>query len=173
MTEHAETERRGLFAGRAPYAAAGVLLLFLAAVALAAGIGGTFTARSVGTWYRELARPSWTPPSWLFGPVWTTLYVLMAVAAWRVWVVAGRRARTALALFFVQLALNAGWSAVFFGLRQPGWAFAELAVLWLAIAATTVAFARHSVLAAVLMAPYVAWTAFAGALNVAIWRMNA
>lgn len=151
----------------------GVLVLFLAVVAAAAGVGGLFTARSVGTWYRELNRPSWTPPGWLFSPVWTALYVMMAVAAWRVWQVAGAGARAALAAFGVQLVLNAGWSAVFFGLRSPGWAFAELCALWLAIVATIVLFTRHSLLAGVLMAPYVAWTTFAGVLNFAIWRMNA
>lgn len=151
---------------------AGMLVLFLAVVAAVAGVGGLFTARSVGTWYRDLARPSWTPPGWLFSPVWTTLYIMMAVAAWRVWMVAGARARAALATFGVQLVLNAGWSAVFFGLRRPGWAFAEISALWLAIVVTTVLFARRSTLAAVLMAPYLAWTTFAGVLNFAIWRMN-
>lgn len=152
--------------------AAAMLLVFLAVVAAAAGVGGLFTARSVGTWYRELARPSWTPPGWLFSPVWTVLYVMMAIAGWRVWQVAGAGARAALAAFGVQLVLNAGWSAVFFGLRSPGWAFAELCALWVAIVVTTVLFARRSILAGVLMTPYLAWTTFAGALNFAIWRMN-
>ncbi len=152
--------------------AAAVLVLFLAVVAAAAGVGGMFTARSVGTWYRELARPNWTPPSWLFSPVWTALYALMAIAAWWVWLVAGRCAGWALAAFFVQLVLNTGWSAIFFGLRMPGWAFAEIVVLWLAIAITALLFARHSKFAAVMMLPYLAWTGFAAVLNFAIWRMN-
>ncbi|MGC9455808.1 MAG: TspO/MBR family protein [Phycisphaerae bacterium] len=149
-----------------------MLVIFLVVVAAAAGVGGLFTARSVGTWYRELNRPGWTPPGWLFSPVWTALYVMMAIAAWRVWMVAGAKAPAALTAFVIQLVLNAGWSAIFFGLRRPGWAFAELSALWVAIVVTTVLFARRSVLAAVLMAPYLAWTTFAGALNFTIWRMN-
>jgi tryptophan-rich sensory protein len=109
----------------------------------------------------------------VFGPAWTTLYVMMAVAAWMVWRQGGwAGSKAALALFAVQLILNAGWSLLFFGLHSPGAAAVELAMLWLAILATTLAFWKQSHPAAVLMVPYLAWTTFAGALNVAIWRMN-
>ena len=151
-------------------------LAALVALCLGVGaLGGIFTSSSVSTWYRALARPSFTPPGWIFGPVWTALYVLMAVAAWLVWRAAGtaRRARGPLALFGAQLALNLGWSAVFFGLRRPDLAALEIVVLWAAILATLLAFGRRSRLAAALLAPYLAWVTFAAALNLAIWRLNA
>jgi benzodiazapine receptor len=141
---------------------------------LAAGaVGGLATASSVDSWYDTIAKPDWTPPDWLFGPVWTTLYVLMGVAAWRVW----RRSRPgggrgALGLFGLQLALNAVWSFLFFGLRAPGPAFVELIALWVCIAATAVAFWRWDRLAAGLLAPYLLWVSFAGALNLSIWLLN-
>lgn len=139
----------------------------------AAGVGGALTAQSVRDWYPTLAKPAWTPPDWLFGPVWTALYAMMAVAAWLVWRRDGwRGSRAALVLFGVQLLLNVGWSAVFFGLRQPGLAFAEIVVLWLAIAATALAFGRRSKIAGWMLAPYLAWTSFAATLNLAIWRLN-
>ncbi len=140
----------------------------------AAGVGSVFTSGSVSQWYPALARPSWTPPGWLFGPVWTALYTLMAVAAWAVWRKQGwAGARAALVLYAVQLALNAAWSPLFFGLRMSGVAFVELVVLWLAIIATAVAFWKKSLVAGALLVPYVLWTTFAAALNLAIWRMNA
>lgn len=149
------------------------LVLALAVTFAAAGIGSVFTGRSVGDWYQALAKPSWTPPGWLFGPVWTVLYTLMAVAAWLVWRQEGwRTARLALGLYAGQLALNAAWPAIFFGARMPGPAFVELVVLWLAIVATTAAFFRRTAAAGVLMLPYAAWTTFAGMLNFALWRMN-
>lgn len=147
------------------------------------GLGGflllTFAAAAIGSqfmpgeWYARLAKPSWTPPSWLFGPVWTLLYVLMAVAAWLVWKDRGfAGARVALVLYGVQLALNAAWSWLFFGLQRPGLAFAEILVLWIAILATLIAFWRHRALAGALLVPYLAWVSFATALNLAIWRLN-
>lgn len=152
---------------------AGWLAGSAAACFAAAGAGGVFTSASVGDWYRTLAKPQWTPPDWLFGPVWTALYLLMAVSAWLVWRQGGwRRSRMLLGLFGLQLVLNAGWSAVFFGLRSPGLAFAEICVLWSAIAATTVGFWGRSALAAALLIPYLAWTTFAAVLNLAIWRLN-
>jgi uncharacterized protein YbjT (DUF2867 family)/tryptophan-rich sensory protein len=152
--------------------AAWLLGLFAICMA-AAGAGGAVTSSSVGDWYQTLAKPSWTPPNWLFGPVWTALYLLMAVSAWLVWRRSGwHAARVPLRLFGLQLALNAGWSAVFFGVRNPGLAFGEILVLWLAIVATTVGFLGRSTVAAVLLMPYLAWTSFAAVLNFAIWRMN-
>lgn len=150
-----------------------VLGAFLASVALVAGVGGWFTAMGVSDWYLTLNRPSWNPPSWLFGPVWTALYVGMAVAAWLVWREAGLDgAMAALTLWGVQLALNLAWSGLFFALRSPGWALVEIGVLWLAILATTVLFFRHSTWAGALMAPYLAWVTFAAVLNAAIVRLN-
>lgn len=136
----------------------------------AAAVGSYFTASSVGDWYRTLSRPPWTPPSWVFGPVWTVLYALMAVAAWLVWRQQGwAGARVALGLYLLQLALNVGWSLVFFGLRLPGAAAAEIVVLWLAIVATMAAFWRRSPAAGWLLLPYLLWVSFATALNWSIW----
>jgi tryptophan-rich sensory protein len=140
----------------------------------AAGVGGAFTARAIPTWYAQLSKPAWTPPGWLFGPVWSLLYLMMGVAAWLVW----RRGASAavaapLALFGVQLALNVAWSGLFFGLRRPGTAFAEIVVLWCSIAATLFAFWRVTPSAGWLMLPYLAWVTYASALNFTIWRMNA
>jgi len=139
----------------------------------AAGIGGIFTAPSVRTWYQEIAKPPWTPPEWVFGPVWTVLYALMGISLWLVWRSGGwSNARVAIALFGAQLLLNAAWSMIFFGARSPGLAFAEILLLLCAILATMVAFWPHSRLACVLLAPYAAWSSFAAYLNLTIWRMN-
>ncbi len=149
------------------------LLGFLAVCFAVAGVGGWFTSMGMPEWFMQLAKPSWNPPSWLFGPVWTTLYAMMAVAAWLVWKNAGADgASLALGMFFVQLALNLAWSGVFFALQRPGWALVEIIALWVAILATTILFFRHSTLAGALMVPYLAWVTFAGALNAAIVRLN-
>lgn len=150
------------------------LAAWLVASFVAAGLGATATTTSVGDWYPTLVKPAWTPPSWLFGPVWTLLYTGMAVAAWRVWKEAGRfgAARVPLTFHLVQLLLNGAWSWIFFGMRRPGPAAVEIVFLWLAVFATTWAFARRSRLAGGLMVPYLLWVTFASALNVAIWRLN-
>jgi len=148
------------------------LAAFLAMCFGAAGVGSLFTAPAIPTWYTGLAKPSWTPPSWVFGPVWSLLYLAMAIAAWMVWRRGARAALSALALFGVQLALNVAWSATFFGLRMPGAAFGVIVALWLFILATLIAFRRRSLASAILMAPYLAWVSFAAALNFAVWRMN-
>jgi translocator protein len=136
----------------------------------AATLGAFF---SPGEWYAALAKPSWNPPSWLFGPVWSALYTMMAVAAWLVWKRGGFAAqRRPLALFLTQLALNAAWSPLFFGLQWPGVAFAEILLLWLAIFATLVSFLRVSKFAGWLLAPYLAWVSFAAVLNFTLWQMN-
>ena len=144
------------------------------AAALAVGaIGGLATASSVDTWYAGLNKPVFNPPNAVFGPVWTTLYVIMAVAAWRIWRSApasGRR--PALILYAVQLALNLAWSLIFFGLRAPGLALAEVLVLLAAVLATAVAFRRIDRPAGLMMVPYAAWVTFASALNLEIWRLN-
>jgi translocator protein len=149
------------------------LLPFVVICFAAAGMGFVFTRTSVKTWYPELRRPEWTPPDWLFGPVWTVLYLMMALSAWLVWRAADSPAtRFALLLFAIQLALNILWSAVFFGLRRIGPAYAEILLLWMMIIATTVAFLPLSMLAAWLLLPYVAWVAFASYLNFRIWQLN-
>ena len=149
------------------------LAVFVLLTFAAGALGGWATSASVASWYPGLQKPSWNPPSWVFGPVWTALYITIGVAAWLVW---RRReaggGRAALAAWSIQLALNAGWSVVFFGMRQPGWAVVEIAALWCAIAVTIGLFARHSRGAALLLVPYLAWVSFAAILNVTIWRVN-
>lgn len=136
----------------------------------AATLGAFF---SPGEWYAALAKPSWNPPAWLFGPVWSALYTMMAVAAWLIWRRGGFAAqRRPLALFLTQLTLNAAWSPLFFGLKNPGLAFAEILLLWLAILATLISFLRLSKFAGWLLAPYLAWVSFAAVLNFTLWRMN-
>ena len=144
-----------------------VLLILCFAVA---GVGGLATAPSIPNWYAGLAKPSWTPPGWVFGPVWSVLYLSMAVAAWLVW----RRgdAVVPMMLFGIQLVFNAAWSWLFFGLHSPGAAFIDIVLLWMAIAATTVVFWRRSTLAGILFVPYLIWVSFAAVLNFAIWRLN-
>lgn len=147
--------------------AAWLLLCFSAAAV------GAIASANAPEFYAALVRPSWAPPAWLFGPVWTVLYLLMAIAAWLVWRERGfGGAAIPLALFLVQLALNALWSWLFFAWRQGGGAFAEIIVLWLLIVATAIAFWRVRPLAAWLLAPYLAWVTFATVLCYAIWRLN-
>ena len=149
------------------------------AAALLGWIALTFCAALTGIfvqpagYYAELIKPSWAPPGWLFGPVWTALYLMMAVAAWLVWREGGWRAQRApLTLYLVQLALNALWTPLFFGLRNPGLALAEIVLLGAAIVLTSRAFRPVSRLASWLLVPYLVWVVFAAALNFAIWRLN-
>jgi tryptophan-rich sensory protein len=138
---------------------------------LPASLGAAFFMP--GEWYVALKKPAWNPPPWIFGPVWTALYTMMAVAAWLVWKRGGFAARRGpLALFLTQLVLNAAWTPLFFGLHQPGFACAEIVSLWLAIAATLAAFWPLNRVSAWLLAPYLAWVSFAAALNFALWRLN-
>ena len=146
---------------------------FVAICFLAAGIGSWFTTASVTSWYPTLTKPAGTPPAWVFAPVWSMLYVLMATAAWLIWKQRSAADVTmALGLFVTQLALNATWSFVFFGLRRPGLALLELLVLLAALVATVATFAPLSRLACWLMVPYVAWVSYATYLNFGIWRLN-
>jgi len=147
----------------------GLVLWVLAALA-AGWIGSNFMP---GEWYASLAKPSWNPPSSVFAPVWTTLYVLMGIAAWLVWREAGfSGARVALSLFAIQLLLNSLWSYLFFGLQKPMIAYIEIIVLWCAILATLVSFWRVRRSAGALLIPYLCWVSFAAALNYQLWRLN-
>jgi tryptophan-rich sensory protein len=141
---------------------------------LLVGVSGSLvTATSVQEWYPHIQKPWWTPPSAVFGPVWTVLYLLMGVSAWLIWRnAAGSARRTALLIFGIQLVLNGTWSFLFFGLRSPGWAALEVVLLWSSIVATMIAFASINRLAAGLLLPYLFWVSYAAALNVAIWSLN-
>ncbi|MFA9477395.1 TspO/MBR family protein [Phycisphaerales bacterium AB-hyl4] len=150
------------------------LICWIALSLLAGVVGGVATGREAGAFYRELELPPFAPPGWVFGPVWTLLYLLMGVAVWLVWKPSGfAKARLPLSLFGVQLVLNALWSWIFFAWWQPGWALVEIVVLWLAIVATTIAFWRVRPTSGALLLPYLAWVSFAVVLNAAIWWLNA
>lgn len=155
-----------------PAPAALGLLASLGLTFAAAAVGATASVRA-GAFYGQLIRPAWAPPGWLFGPVWSALYLLMALAAWRIWRARGfRRAAPALALYLAQLVLNALWSWLFFAWHRGGAASLEILLLWTLILATVLAFARIQRLAALLLLPYLAWVTFAAILCVAIWRLN-
>jgi tryptophan-rich sensory protein len=146
------------------------LILWLAVAFIPAVIGIVFPAPD---YYAQLDKPPWAPPTWLFGPVWTVLYALMGIAAWLVERRGGPGTGAALSLWWVQLALNAAWTPIFFGLRAPGPALVVIAAMWIAIAATAVVFFRRLPAAGALLVPYLAWVTFATALNFEIWRLNA
>jgi tryptophan-rich sensory protein len=149
------------------------LIVLLVVCFAAAGIGGAVTTPKIGTWYSTLVKPSWNPPAWIFGPVWSALYFCMAVAAWLVWRQGGfSGAKVPLTQFVVQLALNVLWSCIFFGLEKPGLAFGEVLLLWLTIVTTMVLFWLRSMIAGILFVPYLAWVSFASFLNFMIWRLN-
>lgn len=138
---------------------------------LAASVGAVFV--SVDGWYAALVKPAWNPPAWLFGPVWTLLYVTMGVSAWLVWREGGWSAqRRPLAYFLLQWLLNALWTPLFFGLHRPDLALAEIAALWAVLAVTVALFWRVRRIAGLLLMPYLAWVSFAACLNYAIWRLN-
>lgn len=145
---------------------AGWLMLCFSAAAL----GAFFTP---GEWYAQLKKPAWNPPGWIFGPVWTALYTLMAVSAWLVWRRGGFTTQgRALGLFLLQLSLNALWSPLFFGLQQPALAFVDILLLWLAILGTVRIFWRVRRNAGILLLPYLAWVTFAAVLNFTLWQLN-
>ncbi|WP_395687776.1 TspO/MBR family protein [Aestuariivirga sp.] len=153
---------------RNKWAVLALLILLCLAVGM---LGGLASTASIDGWYRTIAKPAWTPPDAVFGPVWTLLYIMMAVAAWLVWQT-GEQVRPALILFFVQLALNLLWTLLFFAARSPGLALIEVVFLWLGVALTMLAFFARSSLAGWLFVPYLAWVSFAAVLNAAIWWMN-
>jgi len=138
------------------------------------GLGGIATAQSIPTWYQDLNKPAWNPPGWLFGPVWTVLYILMGIAAWLVWRQGwdNPQVQGALAIFGVQLLLNLFWSLIFFGLHSPGWAVLEIVILWGFILATTIQFYRLEPVAGLLLVPYQLWVTFATVLNATVWQLN-
>ena len=138
------------------------------------GLSGYATARGVETWYPTLAKPPFNPPAWVFGPVWTLLYIMMGIAAFLVWRqgIGTPGVKLALVVFALQLALNGLWSIVFFGMQSPGWAFVEIILLWLAVLASTWLSWRVAPAAGWLMLPYLAWVGFAALLNGSIWFLN-
>jgi len=147
--------------------------VFLALTLAISMIGGAVTATSVGTWYQDLAKPFFNPPDWVFAPVWSTLFLLMAVAAWRVWRLGGVKVRfRELSVFGFQLALNLGWSVLFFGLRMPSWAFIEMILLFAAIIWMVWSFWHCDQWAGMLLLPYAVWVGFALLLNGSIWYLN-
>jgi benzodiazapine receptor len=149
------------------------LLGWLAVSFAAAALGGIASANA-GDFYRQLTRPAWAPPAWLFAPAWTLLYVLMGVAAWLVWRERGfRQARRALSLFLIQLAVNALWTWLFFVWHLGALAFVEILVLWSLILFTMVAFWRVRPAASALLVPYLMWVTFASALTYSVWQRNA
>lgn len=167
LTENNPTQ--SLFSN--PHQAIGLAAWLL--VTFAAAAAGGFASARASAFYAELMRPFWAPPAWLFGPVWSTLYVLMGVSAWLVWRSRGfAGARAALLIFVAQLGANALWTWLFFVWRQGELAFAEILLLWAMIAATIVLFWRISRVAAALLVPYLAWVSFAAALTYAVWRRN-
>jgi tryptophan-rich sensory protein len=148
------------------------LIAWLAICFVAAGIGAVASVQA-GPFYLSLVRPTWAPPASVFGPVWTVLYMIMAIAAWLVWREAGfRYARSALALFLAQLALNALWSWFFFAWHWGAVAFVDIVLLWILIVATLIAFWRIRPLAGLLLVPYLFWVSFATALSYSVWQLN-
>jgi len=148
-------------------------LALLGWLALCFAAAGTAIFVSTDGWYAALHKPSWNPPAWVFGPAWSLLYILMAVAAWLVWREGGWKTQgRALGLFLLQWLLNALWTPLFFGMHRPGLAFAENVILWLVLAATLASFWRVRKVAGVLLVPYLAWVSFAAALNFTVWRLN-
>jgi len=137
-------------------------------------IASLFTRQAITDWYVHLNKPFFTPPDWLFGPVWTVLYFLMAVSALLVWNkgLSNPLVKIALCLYLLQLVLNGLWMPVFFGLKMPLLAFCEIVLLWSAIILTILAFYRVSIAAALLLFPYIAWTSFAAVLNFSLWLLN-
>lgn len=160
-------------AGIAPVSRLNVALALAGWLVLCLGAASLGPIYMPDEWYSTLKKPSWNPPGWIFGPVWSALYTMMAVAAWLVWNRGGFAAQgRPLRLFLTQLVLNAAWTPLFFGLHCPGAAFAEITLLWLAIAATLAAFRPVHQAAAWLLVPYLAWVSFAAALNFTLWRLN-
>jgi len=148
------------------------LLMFILVSELAGIIGSFFTRQSVTTWYATLEKPFFNPPGWVFGPAWTTLYLLMGIAAFLVYRKGYKRSKTALKFFFIQLFFNMIWSLLFFGLKNPLLAFIDIVILWCLILITTYYFYKADKTAAYLMIPYILWVSFASILNFSIYVLN-
>lgn len=149
------------------------LLIFIVICLGSAALGGFLTSFSVKTWYKTIKKPSWNPPDKVFAPVWTVLFLMMAVAGWMVWERLPRNGdQWPLILFGIQLILNIGWSAMFFGLRRPDLALLEIILLWIFIVLTTISFWSVYYVAGILFLPYLFWVSFAVYLNFSIWRLN-
>jgi benzodiazapine receptor len=135
---------------------------------------GFFTITGAGSWYQTIQKPSWNPPGWVFGPVWTTLYVMMGIALFLIWKSSANKEakQTAILFFSIQLVLNFFWSFIFFNQQQPGWALVEIIVLWSAILVTIFSFSKINNTAAWLLVPYISWVSFATILNYTIWKLN-
>ncbi|PIZ95964.1 MAG: TspO protein [Candidatus Magasanikbacteria bacterium CG_4_10_14_0_2_um_filter_33_14] len=152
------------------------LTISIVGTQLAGALGSVFNFASIPTWYTTLNKPSFNPPNWIFGPVWTILFLMMGIAVYLVWtkktMFHQKKKKLALQIFVLQLLLNILWSAIFFGLLSPAWAFVEIMLLWLAISMTIIKFHKFSNWAAYLLVPYLAWVSFASILNFAIWMLN-
>ena len=152
-----------------------IKLLFAVIISELAGVvGALFTTPSIQTWYATLVKPAFSPPNWIFGPVWVTLYLLMGIAAFLVWRkgFSHKTVKIALGVFVFQLVLNSLWSILFFGLHNPFLALVEIIVMWLAIVATMFTFYKVSKPAMYLLVPYILWVSFAAYLNYEIWKLN-
>ncbi len=150
------------------------LIIAIAIPLIVGGTSGFFTATGVESWYQTIARPTWNPPGWIFGPVWTTLYVMMGISLFLVWKedTSVELKKIGIALFAVQLVLNFFWSFIFFNQHQIGWALVEIAAMWVFILLTIFAFAQVNKAAAWLLVPYISWVSFATILNYTIWQLN-
>ena len=148
------------------------LILSFTVVFAAAAVGSAFTTPAITGWYQALRKPSFSPPNSIFGPAWTVLYILMAYSLSLVWSIGGPKAKTAMKIFGIQLFLNSLWSILFFGLKSPGLALAEIVVLWVMILLTILKFLKVSKTAGYLLFPYLAWVSFASILNLAIYKLN-
>ena len=150
------------------------LIIAIAIPVAVGGISGFFTATGVDSWYQTINKPSWNPPGWIFGPVWTTLYVMMGIALYLVWKSNASEGvkKNAVTIFAIQLILNFFWSFIFFDQQQPGWALVEIIIMWIAILLTIFAFAKVNKTAAWLLVPYISWVSFATILNYTIWKLN-
>jgi len=149
-----------------------MLIIAIAICEFAGLLGSIFNFYSIPTWYAGLKKPSFNPPNWIFGPVWTILFLLMGISLYLIWTHGFGSSKIALWLFILQLVLNILWSALFFGLKNPGLAFAEIVLLWVSIAAMIFSFYSISEAAAWLMVPYILWVSFAAVLNFSIWMLN-
>jgi translocator protein len=149
-------------------------IIAIAIPLIVGGTSGFFTVTGVESWYQTIQKPSWNPPNWIFGPVWTTLYVMMGISLFLVWKedTSTELKKIAIGLFSVQLILNFFWSFIFFGQQQPGWALIEIVALWIFILLTIFAFAQVNKTAAWLLVPYISWVSFATILNYTIWQLN-